>query len=499
MQGGTQRRSDEGLREAIDYVKQGNLGAIKLVRGLVYVRRDSIGKVDGPQPVPESVDYNLWCGPSPMLPLTRKSLHYDWHWVWPTGDGDFGNNGIHYIDVCRWVVGKNELAPRVLSFGGRFGYVDDGETPNTQVVFLDYKPVPILFEVRGLPRAKGDSAMDNYRGIRDGVVVHCENGYLAGGWAYDNSGKRIKQFRLTEGAGHHENFIKAVRSRKVSDLNADVLEGYLSAALCHMGNISYRLGQTASPSRDSGTDRAATRILRRSFERVQDHLLLNGVDVKLTPRVLGPWLTMDPQTETIHRRVCGRGQQARPRDLSRALCCSGGSLMRKSMISRSAGLSRSSLCASSSARLLRASRRERDRRSHAAEYFRAKRQKLQDRCLERHQAGWRTGRPGEPVYRQQLLEMLGLDPLPQKSPLKATVTGHVEHEQFTVEKLHYQSMPGLYVTGESVRPEGPRQAGPRDPLRLRPRRRQEGRRSATAARSPISITANGLPGTATSA
>jgi len=296
VQCGTQRRSDEGLREAIEYVQQGNLGKVRLVRGFVYVRRDSIGKVDGPQRVPESVDYNLWCGPAPIVPLMRKNLHYDWHWVWPTGDGDFGNNGIHYIDICRWMVGKGELPPRVMSFGGRFGYIDDGETPNTITVFLDYKPVPILFEVRGLPRAKGDSAMDDYRGVRDGMIVDCENGYLAGGWAYDASGKRIKQFRLTEGAGHHENFIKAVRSRKVSDLNADVLEGHLSSALCHIGNISYRLGQQAS--RAEIIERIGTNAdLADAFERVQDHLLLNGVDVKQTPRILGPWLTMDPQAE----------------------------------------------------------------------------------------------------------------------------------------------------------------------------------------------------------
>jgi predicted dehydrogenase len=296
VQSGTQRRSDEGLREAIDYINGGNLGKITLVHGLVYVRRDSIGKVDGPQPVPETVNYDLWSGPAPVLPLTRKSLHYDWHWVWPTGDGDFGNNGIHYIDVCRWVLGKNELPRRVMSFGGRFGYIDDGVTPNTQVVFLDYQPAPIIFEVRGLPRAKGESAMDDYRGVRDGVVVRCENGYYAGGWAYDNQGKRIKQFRLTEGAGHHENFIQAVRSRKVSDLHADVLEGHLSTALCHMGNISYRLGQKAS--RAEIVERmGGNRGLAESFERFQEHLLLNGVDLKETPRILGPWLTLDPQTE----------------------------------------------------------------------------------------------------------------------------------------------------------------------------------------------------------
>jgi hypothetical protein len=266
------------------------------VRGFVYGLRTSIGKVDGPQPVPKSVDYSLWCGPAPMVPLMRKNLHYDWHWVWPTGDGDFGNNGIHYIDICRWISGQNKLPPRVVSLGGRFGYIDDGETPNTQIVYLDYQPVPILFELRNLPRVKGDSAMDHYRGVRYGVIVDCEGGYLAGGWAYDWNGKRIKQFHLTEGTGHHENFIQAVRSRQVSDLNADVQEGYLSAALCHMGNISQRLGKVAARDQILAHFKGNADLVE-SFERVQEHLLVNGVDLQQTPRMLGPWLTMDPQTE----------------------------------------------------------------------------------------------------------------------------------------------------------------------------------------------------------
>jgi predicted dehydrogenase len=296
VQAGTQRRSDTGLREAIEFVNQGNLGKVRLIRGFVYGLRTSIGKVDGPQPVPETVDYNLWCGPAPMTPLMRKNLHYDWHWVWPTGDGDFGNNGIHYIDICRWITGQNQLAPRVVSLGGRFGYIDDGETPNTQIVYLDYQPVPILFELRNLPRFKGDSAMDHYRGVRYGVIVDCEGGYLAGGYAYDWKGQRIRQFRLTEGSGHHENFIAAVRSRKVSDLNADVQEGYLSAALCHMGNISQRLGREAAREQVLASFKANA-DLGESFDRFQEHLLVNGVDLQQTPRILGPWLTMDPQAQ----------------------------------------------------------------------------------------------------------------------------------------------------------------------------------------------------------
>jgi predicted dehydrogenase len=299
VQSGTQRRSDEGLQEAVKYIQQGNLGKILFVRGIIYVRRDSIGKVTGPQPIPPSVDYNLWCGPASMEPLMRKNLHYDWHWVWPTGNGDFGNNGIHFMDVCRWVLDKNVLAPRVVSIGGRFGYIDDGQTPNTQIVFLDYKPVPIIFEVRGLPRAKGDPAMDDYRGIRGGLVVQCENGYFAGGdggWAYDNAGKKIKQFVGSGGSGHHANFIKAVRSRKTSDLTADILEGHLSSALCHLGNVSYRLGKMSSPDEIMEVVKGDKEMLD-SFERFREHLSANGVDIRKTPAILGPYLTMDVETE----------------------------------------------------------------------------------------------------------------------------------------------------------------------------------------------------------
>jgi hypothetical protein len=194
------------------------------------------------------------------------------------------------------VLGKRRLAPRVISLGGRFGYVDDGETPNTQLVFLDYAPAPIIFEVRGLPRGSGDSASDDYLGTRAATVVHCEGGYFVGGWAYDNDGKKIKQFKRTGGSGHHENFIKSVRSRKVSDLNADVLEGHLSSALCHMGNVSYRLGQQAD--RQDVLERIRdAEGMQEAFARFQEHLLVNHVDVRETPRILGPWLTMDPDSE----------------------------------------------------------------------------------------------------------------------------------------------------------------------------------------------------------
>ena len=304
VQTGTQRRSAESYIQAYDFIKTGNLGAVKWSRGFCYKPRHEgtngiVNGTNGPIPVPETVDYNLWCGPAEMEPLRRKKLHYKWHWVWNTGCGDLGNQGIHEMDLARWSLGDpNHLAPRVLSFGGRFRVNDAGETANTQVIFFDYKPAPLIFEVRGLPRKKGDSSMDNYRGTRIGVVVQCEDGYFAagegGGWAYDNNGKRIKQF-TGSGVSHHQNFIDAVRSHKVSELNADIEKGHYSSALCHMGNVSYRLGKKMSVGEIRNS--IDNDEIMDSFERMLEHLKANEVDLEKEPIAMGPMLTMNPRTE----------------------------------------------------------------------------------------------------------------------------------------------------------------------------------------------------------
>ncbi len=309
VQAGTQRRSDEGLAQAFEYIKQGKLGRVLRARCYYYSPRGPIGKVDGPQPIPETVNYDLWTGPAPMAPLMRKRLHYDWHWQWPYGNGDLGNNGIHFIDACRWALGYSHLAPRVISFGGKFLWDDDRQTSNTQVVFYDYKPAPIIFEIRNLPRKRGDSAMDpTYRRTRADTVIECEGGYYAGGWAYDYNDKKIRQFKVSGGGSHHANFIKAVRNRKVSDLNADILQGHLSTALCHMGNISYRLGQTAS-RQEIVQSVKSSKELPDAFERFQEHLLQNVVNVQDTPRILGPWLTMDSDTERFTGEFSNRANE----------------------------------------------------------------------------------------------------------------------------------------------------------------------------------------------
>jgi predicted dehydrogenase len=307
VQTGTQSRSSRsGIAAAIAWLREGHLGKITVARGFCYKPRKSIGKVTSPQTPPASVDYDLWTGPAPLEPLTRKQLHYDWHWVWPTGNGDLGNQGIHQMDLARWALGADALSPLVLSLGGRLGYDDDGTTPNSQVIYHGYPEAPLIFEVRGLPKDKasqeGDlwnKSMDDYKGARVGVVVECEGGYLTipnytSAQAFDREGKMIRGWSGTE--DHHKNFIAAVRSRKPGDLHADILEGHLSSALCHTGNISHQLGRPVAP----GDLAAALRdqpLAAEAAERLREHLARNAVDLAATPLILGQALQMDPATE----------------------------------------------------------------------------------------------------------------------------------------------------------------------------------------------------------
>jgi hypothetical protein len=229
----------------------------------------------------------------------RARLQYDWHWVWPTGNGDLGNQGIHQMDLGRWVLGEKELSPRVWSVGGRLGYVDDGTTPNTLIVFHDYKAAPLIFEVRGLPSAEGSKQMDRYRGADIGVVTDCEGGSMvissySTATFFDKENKELKKFDGS--SSHFENFIGAVRSRKCTELKADILEGHLSSALCHTGNISYRLGTQHSPEEIREAVKSNP-DLAEALGRMEQHLAANNVDLHKTPASLGAVLKMDPRSE----------------------------------------------------------------------------------------------------------------------------------------------------------------------------------------------------------
>ena len=297
-QTGTQSRSNPGMRQFIDFVKSGKIGAVKVARGLCYKPRPSIGP-KGEYPVPSDVNYDLWCGPARKLPVTRKQFHYDWHWIWEYGNGDLGNQGIHQMDISRWGLGVNELCKSSFSYGGRLGYEDAGETANTQVIVHDFGDKTLVFEVRGLKT-------DRYKGASVGVIFECTDGYAVspsynGGVIYDKEGKEIAKFSEGEDKYHFANFLGAVRSRKLTDLNADIEEGHLSSALCHLGNISYRLGSQVSAGdvQKSLANLKTNDNAKDTLERTLAHLKDNGVDLATAKLGVGPVLPFDPKTETF--------------------------------------------------------------------------------------------------------------------------------------------------------------------------------------------------------
>lgn len=295
-QAGTQMRSNPALIEAIAFLRAGSLGKIKVSRALCYKTRNSIGHVDGPQQVPSTVDYNLWCGPAPLAPLMRKNLHYDWHWVWDTGNGDIGNQGIHEIDIARWALGHDRMPLSVQSAGGRFGYVDDGQTPNTQIADFDFGPgeARVVIEVRGL-----NTKAYRSRGVEN--VVECENGYIVSptytsAVAYDLNGNVLKKFDGGSDDLHFGNFLDVVRSRKLADLHAPALDAHRSAVLLHMANVSYRLGKTTSfEPRSTAFD--SSPVAAETFDRMSKHLVDNQIPLASTSFTLGRRLVLDAAKE----------------------------------------------------------------------------------------------------------------------------------------------------------------------------------------------------------
>ncbi|MSR33097.1 MAG: Gfo/Idh/MocA family oxidoreductase [Gemmataceae bacterium] len=293
-QTGTQSRSNPGMRQSMQYVLDGKIGKTTLSRGLCYKSRPSIGQAKGEQAIPKTLDFDLWCGPAKLTPLTRQRLHYDWHWTWEYGNGDLGNQGIHEMDKARWGLGKMELPKSVFSLGGRFGYVDDGETANTQVCVFDYGDSSLIFEVRGLPSK-------DLLGSKVGNIFYGTEGYLvcpnySTGIAFNKDNKEVARFSGGSDQLHFDNFIKAVRARKREILNADILEGHLSSALCHLGNISYRLGkevtlngQVQELQGDTEGQEAVTRMV--------EHLKGNKVDLAGAKVRVGPKLAFDPKKE----------------------------------------------------------------------------------------------------------------------------------------------------------------------------------------------------------
>jgi predicted dehydrogenase len=306
VQGGTQQRSDKLQSEIKAFLDSGKLGAMKYVRCNRYGMRNSIGKRDTPLTPPKTVNYDMWLGPAEDKEIFREKLHYDWHWDWNTGNGELGNWGPHILDDLRNVVfrDKVKLPKRVIAGGGRLAWDDAGNTPNTHFVYMDTGVVPVIMDVHNLPRKKDQNADDVYRRRKTSafLVIECENGYYAGGRgggaAFDIDGKKIESFRGDGGGDHAKNFIGAMRSRKKEDLNGEIEQIHLSSAWCHLGNISYRLGQKYNREQAE----AAVKGFQPWNDVIGDfheHLLANEIDDKSADIRMGAMLEIDPDKETF--------------------------------------------------------------------------------------------------------------------------------------------------------------------------------------------------------
>lgn len=290
-QTGTQNRSRGSLAAAIQYIHDGKLGEVKLARSIIYGGRGSIG---GPveTPIPPRCDYHLWAGPAPMTKLTRARFHYDWHWMWDTGNGDIGNSNVHSIDICRWGLGVTGLGDSAISYGGRLGYTDVGETPNSQVGIFNFGDKTIVSETRGLKTAPFHPM------IKAMWFFYGTEGIIAETGLYDPDGTLITAFE-GKSLSHFANFLDAVRTRKREDLKAEILEGHQSSALCHLANISYRLGSKATVE-DIGArlgEVSGNEEAKEDLERTRHYLAEAGVDLGKTPMTLGRHLRLDGDSE----------------------------------------------------------------------------------------------------------------------------------------------------------------------------------------------------------
>jgi hypothetical protein len=259
-------------------IHSGFIGKIVESRGYVYKNgnRNAIGHGKAGR-VPSNLDWQLWQGPSRdhefMVNVDRKKpglyVHYDWHWFWEYGNGEIGNQGVHEMDVAVW--GHNRGLPvKVSSFGGRFGWKDDAQTPNTQATTFTYPDDSILtFEVRNLgsfEEADGGNCGNSFFGT-EGFYVR-NKGFFTykGGKTGERESIPVNEPKPDLG-NKWAHFFRAVRSRKQEDMSVTTLDAFHSCVHCHLANVSFRLGHSLSfdPRAERFKDDEANKYLSREY------------------------------------------------------------------------------------------------------------------------------------------------------------------------------------------------------------------------------------------
>lgn len=287
VQQGSQSRSSVALQEAVQKMREGEIGDLYMARGLCFKERNTIGKKPV-SAVPAGVHYDLWQGPAPRREFTANRFHYNWHWMWDYGNGDLGNQGIHEVDIARWGLGV-KYPTKVSAIGGHFMFDDDQETPNTLTATYEFadpagkgdKKKMMVFEVRhwisnheaGI-RDFGAKSDDAFNPTTVGNLFYGSKGYLAID-GYERYQTWLGQDQKAgpaakKGGDHFGNFLAAVRSRDSKQLNAEIEEGAISTVLVHLANISYRVGRTINFDAATWTcpgDHEATAMFTRSYTK----------------------------------------------------------------------------------------------------------------------------------------------------------------------------------------------------------------------------------------
>ncbi len=302
VQHGTQSRSSQSWANLAALAKSGKLGKLLVSRGLCYKdggtggsTRGDIGHKPFKQP-PSELDFNIWLGPAPEQPYHENLVHYRWHWFWDFGNGDMGNQGVHQMDIARWLIPGATWPKSVISFGGRYANNDQGQTPNEQVTIMDFGDTQLIFETRGLKSKP-------YLGQGIGNILHFEAGVVAGNKFFPKGKGEGEAVPRVDGAekisgDHFGNFIDCVRSRDTSKLHAEIGVGHISAGLCHLGHVSHKLGK------DETFDAKQSKIAGNAFAsdalgRMIEHLKESGIKFEGNKLRVGRKLDFDAATETF--------------------------------------------------------------------------------------------------------------------------------------------------------------------------------------------------------
>ncbi|MBB3909658.1 putative dehydrogenase [Sphingomonas desiccabilis] len=266
LQIGNQQRSSPETRQLLEIVRAGDLGHVYEAQTWYANARKPIGHGRQVAP-PASLDWDLWQGPRPRAPYRSNLVPYNWHWVWQYGTGEICNNGMHEIDVARWLMGL-AYPTKVVARGSRqFFNNDDWEMYDTMSLDLAYAGDRVI-------RWDGQSgnAMPRYgrgRGVlllgTKGSAVVDRNGFEL----YDLDGKQTRAVTAeatsettgTVGEGvldvyHAGNFVDVIRG-KAKALNSPIEEAHISTNICHLGNMADRTGQALTVDPATGRPSSA--------------------------------------------------------------------------------------------------------------------------------------------------------------------------------------------------------------------------------------------------